>query len=113
MNSIKVMQKFLAAALVFISFNCFSQPEESGSRLKQYFFVLLTKGEHRDQDSATSAKIQEAHIRNIERLYKEGKIDIAGPFMEEGDWRGIFVFNVESKDGVETLLKTDEAIRSG
>ncbi|MBL0102890.1 MAG: hypothetical protein IPP51_03500 [Bacteroidetes bacterium] len=81
--------------------------------LKQYYFVILVKGANRTQDSATVAKIQEGHLANITRLYEEGKIDLAGPFADDTDWRGIFIFNVESKEEVIALLKTDPAIAAG
>lgn len=81
--------------------------------LKQYYFVILVKGANRTQDSATVAKIQAGHLANITRLYEEGKIDLAGPFADDTDWRGIFIFNVESKEEVIALLKTDPAIAAG
>ena len=81
--------------------------------LKQYYFVILVKGANRTQDSVTVAKIQAGHLANITRLYEEGKIDLAGPFADDTDWRGIFIFNVESKEEVIALLKTDPAIAAG
>lgn len=82
-------------------------------QVRQYFFVMLTKGASRDQDSATAAKIQTAHMANINRLYYEGKLKVAGPFGDDGNWRGIFIFDCASKDEVETLLKTDPAVAAG
>ena len=87
-------------------------------QIRQYWFVLLTKGPNRNRDSATAAKIQNGHLANIMRLYNEGKIKVAGPFGEEGDpiaigWQGIFIFDCEKKEEVEQLLKTDPAISAG
>jgi len=81
--------------------------------MKQYFFVLRIKGEHRDQDSATVSQIHKNHLANIDRLYNEGLIDIAGPFRDDTDWRGLFIFNVATEQEVRNLLKTDSAISSG
>ena len=83
------------------------------SNLKQYFFVMLTKGPNRNQDSATAAKIQDGHLANIGRLASAGKILVAGPFGDDGNWRGIFIFDCKSKEEVEEYLKTDPAISSG
>jgi uncharacterized protein len=52
-------------------------------------------------------------MENIKRLYEEGKLDIAGPFADDSDWRGIFIFNVETEEEAVSLLKTDPAISSG
>ncbi len=81
--------------------------------MKQYYFVLLTKGPHRNQDTSEVKRIQAGHLANIDRLHKEGKIDLAGPFLDDTDWRGIFIFNVATEQEVKDLLQTDPAIASG
>lgn len=81
--------------------------------MKEYYFVLLTKGANRTPDSATAAKIQEAHIANIDRLATEGKLSIAGPFGDDGDWRGIFILNAKSMEEAKQWCETDPAIQAG
>ncbi len=83
------------------------------SRIKQYWFVMLVKGSNRTQDSATAAKLQEGHMANIKRLYNEGKLKVAGPFGDDGTWRGVFIFDVATKEEMEQLLNTDPAIAAG
>ncbi|MBX7181384.1 MAG: YciI family protein [Bacteroidia bacterium] len=83
------------------------------SQMKQYYFVLLSKGPNRNQDSATAAQIQKAHLENIGKLAKEGKLQVAGPFTDDGNFRGIFIFDAGSKEEVEQWVQTDEAIKSG
>lgn len=87
--------------------------DSSAFNLKQYYFVMLTKGPSRDQDSATTAQIQKGHLDNIAKLSESGKLIVAGPFGDDGFWRGIFIFDVPSEEEVEALLQTDPAIRSG
>ena len=41
---------------------------ELQTKVKQFWFVMLTKGNNRTQDSVTAAKIQEGHMANITRL---------------------------------------------
>jgi uncharacterized protein YciI len=82
-------------------------------QIRKYYFVMLTKGPKRDQDSATAAGIQKGHMANIDRLYYEGKIKVAGPFGESGDWQGIFIFDCATKEEVEKLLQSDPAISAG
>jgi uncharacterized protein YciI len=81
--------------------------------IRQYWFVMLKKGNNRTQDSATAAKILDGHMANITRLYNAGKLKVAGPFGDDGDWRGIFIFDCETKEEVEKLLATDPAISAG
>ena len=90
-----------------------SKPSNDQIELKQYFFVMLTRGPHRNQDSATAARIQEGHLNNIRRLGSLGKILVAGPFGDDGDWLGIFIFDCKTREEVESDLKTDPAILAG
>lgn len=88
----------------------------SGDTLKQFFFVMLKKGPRRAEvtDTATINRIQRGHMANIGRLAKLGKLRVAGPFDEDDiDWRGIFIFDVDTKAEVEALLNTDPAVSSG
>jgi len=118
------MKRIIAIFLVISIMNqpAFSQKDSTSRmpepQIRQYWFVLLTKGSNRSQDSATAAKIQMGHLANIKKLYMEGKIKVAGPFGEEGDpiatgWQGIFIFDCPTKQEVEKLLQTDPAIAAG
>jgi len=81
--------------------------------IKQYFFVMLSDGPNRSQDSITAEKIQAAHLKNISRLAQMGKLLVAGPFGDDGKWKGIFIFNCKTKEEVEELVKTDPAVSAG
>ena len=83
------------------------------ANIRQYWFVMLTKGSNRTQDSVTAAKIQDGHMANITSLYNAGKLKVAGPFGDDGDWRGIFIFDCATKEEVEKLLATDPAVVAG
>jgi len=74
---------------------------------------MLTKGANRNQDSVTAAKIQDGHMANIRRLAGMGKILVAGPFGDDINWRGIFIFDCKTSQEVDGYLKTDPAILSG
>lgn len=83
--------------------------------MKQYYFVMLTKGKGKDRvtDIASINKLQEGHMANIERLHREGKLMLAGPFGDDGNWRGIFVLDCETSKEAEQLLATDPMIKAG
>ena len=81
--------------------------------MKRFWLVLLQKGPNRNQDSLSAAKIQAAHMANINRLAKEGKLVMAGPIGVDGDLRGIFLMNCADSAEVENFVKTDSAVITG
>ena len=82
--------------------------------MKKYYLVLLKKGPNRDgADSLEVARVQQAHLDNINRLAAEGKLAIAGPMGDDGDLRGIFIMTVADLDEAERLVNTDPAIKVG
>jgi uncharacterized protein len=107
----------LLTFFLLTTFSAFAQQEENKTetpQLKQYYFVMLVKGPHRDDiDSLSLVKIQEGHMANINKMAESGKLQIAGPFGDDGNWRGIFIFDVATEEEVIELLKGDPAIQSG
>lgn len=81
--------------------------------MKRYVMAFLKRGPNRSQDSTTAAKLQSAHMENINRLANEGKLVLAGPFFDDGDIRGIYIFNVESVEEAKILTESDPAIKAG
>ncbi len=81
--------------------------------MKAYFMVFLMKGEKRDQDSITANKIQAEHIAHLEKMYNEGKMDIAGPFGDDDAMRGICIYNVATIEEAKKLAESDPAVVSG
>jgi len=81
-------------------------------QMKRFWLVHLMKGPNRNQDSASQVKIQAAHIANIVRLAKEGKIIMAGP-IGVGELQGIFLMNCKDSTEVESFVKTDTAVITG
>lgn len=81
--------------------------------MSRYVVAFLKEGSNRDQDSTTTAKIQEGHMANINKMAEEGKLVLAGPFIDGGEYQGIYVFNVATIEEAEELTKTDPAIQAG
>lgn len=81
--------------------------------MKKYFMVFLSAGPNRAQDSTIAAKIQKGHLTNITRLFNEKKMIMAGPFLDDGIYKGIFLFDVATEEEVKQLLQTDPAVKAG
>jgi len=81
--------------------------------MKTYVMAFLKAGPNRSQDSITRANLQRAHLNNIKRLANEGTLVLAGPFLDEGPVRGIYIFDVRTLEEAAALTKTDPAIQAG
>jgi uncharacterized protein YciI len=47
------------------------------------------------------------------RLAEMGKLLVAGPFGDKGDWRGIFILDCKDQQEAEELVKADPAVKAG
>lgn len=81
--------------------------------MKTYVMAFLKSGPNRSQSPEEAAALQRAHLDNIKRLAEEGKLVLAGPFMDEGEVRGIYVFDVKTVEEAQALTETDPAIQAG
>lgn len=81
--------------------------------MRRYVMVLLKSGDNRDHAPERVAELQRGHLDNMQRLADEGVLVLAGPFIEGGDRRGIFVFAVDTVEQAKDLTASDPAIQAG
>jgi len=81
--------------------------------MKQYVMAFLKEGPNQSLDSAAAAQLQRAHLDNIFRMADEGKLAVAGPFLDGGDLKGVYIFNVKTVDEAKALTETDPAVKAG
>jgi uncharacterized protein YciI len=83
-------------------------------KFEQTYFGFLKRGPNRkpgDGDTPEIQELQKAHIANIVRLANMKKLVVAGPFGDDGELRGIFVFRVASLKEAQDLSATDPMIK--
>jgi uncharacterized protein YciI len=122
--------KLILAVLFFVTIFSFAQKtteklkfnQELATKLgadqygmKAYTIVLLTSGFTKIDDKAKMGELMKGHLANIVKLADEGKIIVAGPFLEKNkeNYRGMFIFNTKSKEEAEQWVKTDPAVQAG
>lgn len=81
--------------------------------MRTYVMAYLKAGPNRSQSKEEAAKIQKAHLDNISRMAEEGVLVLAGPFLDNTDVRGIYVFAVDSLSQAEALTNSDPAVQAG
>lgn len=76
----------------------------------QYMFVFLhKKSDNEKLPEAEVKKIMDGHMANMERLAKENKLLVAGPFDGGG---GLFILNTQSAVEAQEWLSTDPGIQA-
>jgi uncharacterized protein YciI len=85
-----------------------------GYEMTTYYVAFLYRGpKWTPQDTAETKKIQEEHMANIQQMARDGKLVLAGPFTDNGELRGIFVFQGISADEAQQLAANDPAVKAG
>lgn len=79
-----------------------------------YYMVFLKRGpKWTPEVTAATTRIQEGHMANIQKMADAGKLVVAGPFLDDGELRGIFIFKVATKEEAEALMNSDPAVQAG
>lgn len=81
--------------------------------MKTYVMVFLKAGKNRTQSAPEAKKIQEQHMQHLDKMHKEGKLLMAGPFTDEHEIKGILVMNSLDIDEVKDFVEQDPAILAG
>ena len=82
--------------------------------MRRYVLVILKTGPTRVPDGDARKAMFAGHFANMERLAKEGKLALAGPFSDDpAGWRGLFLLAVADVEEAKRLTATDPVIVNG
>jgi uncharacterized protein YciI len=81
--------------------------------MQQYFMAYLKRGPNRSQTQAEADSLQTLHMAHLSRMYEEGYADVSGPFGDDGDVRGITIYNVPTLKIADSLAHLDPMVQSG
>jgi uncharacterized protein len=79
-----------------------------------YYLGLLLRGPAwTPEETPEVAQLNESHMANIRRLEGLGKLVLAGPFLDDGELQGIYIFRATCLEEAKALVETDPAVRAG
>lgn len=81
--------------------------------MQQYYIAFLKSGENRSQDSLETAQLMEQHLAHLSRMSREGYASLIGPMGDEGEIRGIAVYNTATLQEADSLAKLDPMVQAG
>ena len=107
---------YLVDSLTARGFETFPyKDEQTGDTIvmQKYFIAFLNRGEQRDQSKEVADSLQTLHMAHLGKMYDLGFADISGPFGDDGDMRGITIYNVPTKDIADSLANSDPMVKAG
>ena len=81
--------------------------------MQQYFMAFLKKGPIRGQNEEESEELQELHLEHLTKMYDLGYADISGPFGDDGEMRGVTIYNVPTLKMADSLANSDPMVIAG
>jgi uncharacterized protein YciI len=82
--------------------------------MDHYFVGLLFKGPKWTAEATPEVmEIQKGHMANIRKMAQTGKLIVAGPFTDDMELRGMFIFKAASAEEVKAMVAQDPAVKAG
>ena len=80
--------------------------------MQQYFIAFLKRGPVRNQNEEEAARLQVEHLAHLSKMYEMGYADISGPMGDNGDIRGITIYNVPTLEMADSLANSDPMVKA-
>lgn len=115
-KDIKKTSKQLKEELTKRGFQTFDYIDETTKDtilMQQYFIAFLKSGPIRSQTKQEADSLQSLHLEHLSKMYKLGYADISGPFGDNGDIRGITIYNVPTFNIADSLANSDPMVKAG
>ncbi|WP_298531838.1 YciI family protein [uncultured Algibacter sp.] len=97
----------------FKTFDYVDEKTKDTILMQQYFMAFLKTGPIRGQNEEETAELQQLHMEHLTKMYEMGYADISGPFGDEGELRGVTIYNVPTLKMADSLAKADPMVIAG
>ncbi len=97
----------------FKTFDFVDEKTKDTVLMQQYFMAFLKRGPIRGQNEEETAELQELHMAHLKKMYDSGYADISGPFGDDGDLRGVTIYNVPTLKMADSLANSDPMVIAG
>lgn len=119
------MKKLLFTFLLMLTFIFAAKAQDYDSELaeslnadeygmKKYVLVILKTGSTDITDKIILDSLFAGHMNTIKKFGEDGSLVVAGPISKnENNYRGIFIFNVETIEEAKLLVAQDPTVNAG
>ena len=81
--------------------------------MQQYYIAFLKRGLNRSQSKVAADSLQALHLAHLGKMYEMGYADISGPFGDDGEIRGITIYNTPTFEMADSLANADRSVKAG
>ncbi|WP_435413195.1 YciI family protein [Psychroserpens mesophilus] len=111
-KSVKQLKEELTAK-GFQTFDYIDEKTQDTILMQQYFIAFLKRGMIRNQNEEEANRLQNEHLAHLGKMYELGYADISGPFGDDGNIRGITIYNVPTQKMADSLANSDPMVQAG
>ena len=97
----------------FNTFHYVDEKTKDTFLMQEYYIAFLKSGPIRNQSKEEAKLLQDQHLAHLGKMYEMGFADISGPFGDDGDIRGITIYNVPNQQLADSLANADPMVKSG
>lgn len=99
----------LAAAVLAAAAPSAAEEPEGGYEMTTYVVGFLHRGPAWTPEPTPEVmELQKGHLAHIQKMADSGELILAGPFMDDGDLRGLFVFKLEGETPEEMIAAAEK-----
>ena len=106
-------RKAVLTAKGFQIFDYVDEETKDTVLMQQYYIAFLKRGPNRTQNKEETDSLQQLHMAHLGNMYKAGFADISGPFGDDGDIRGITIYNTPTQEMADSLANLDPMVKAG
>lgn len=109
------MTRLSARSLLFVlAATVSASAAELPPNMTTYYFGVLMKGPKWSAEATPErTKIQAGHMAHLDAMWKAGKLVLAGPLADDGDWRGVLIYRTKTIEEAQRLANDDPAVKAG
>ena len=85
---------------------------DTPNTLEKYSLLLVHQGDKWDPKSPVLPDLVKQHLPYLMGLMQQGKLALAGPFHDEGELKGIFIYSVPMDEAMK-LEAEDPMVKNG
>ena len=97
----------------FQTFNYVDENTGDTVIMQQYFMAFLKSGPNKSTNKEEADSLQLLHLAHLSKMYELGFADISGPFGDDGDIRGITIYNTPTQEMADSLAHLDPLVQLG